>query len=287
MEIISINKVNSFNANTQVSKEGPEPAAQRTTPNDSIGSGHRRLRTETCFQQAVCLLQTPQNSEFDELAAVILKYGDDPIFYAAKANDKHAVDKLIDIGGNLTRALSGAIAGKNTELVYHLIEQRKAPIGSSIDWAIDTDWWEMVDYLIRKGGTIPAPFGSFKYPNRLRQLLERGAKFPEENDYPQRVLFPEIFSDKFDKNLRVSIFDSLTKDCGIKIDSIFKTYGQNGCVEYTPLSFAVLHNDIDLAKAILKAGANPNKIEGLIAWAQRNKNQEMISLLLQYGAKIR
>ena len=60
--------------------------------------------------------------------------------------------------------------------------------------------------------------------------------------------------------------------------------------ESTPLLWAVIDNDLPKVKELLSLGANPNITNvhsNPLEVAVRNKNKEMVSLLLSYGAEIR
>ncbi|TSJ80112.1 MAG: ankyrin repeat domain-containing protein (plasmid) [Candidatus Cardinium sp.] len=60
--------------------------------------------------------------------------------------------------------------------------------------------------------------------------------------------------------------------------------------ESTPLLWAVIDNDLPKVKELLSLGANPNITNvhsNPLEIAVRNKNKEMVSLLLSYGAEVR
>lgn len=237
------------------------------------------------------------NPSSDDVAALIIKYsgtdGLPALFHAAENNDMDAVKSLLMFGGDSRYALYGSIRGRHMPLLQWLVEEYKVPFINS-DWVTywnSTCWWEGFDYLIKKGGNIPAL--DYYLPcsysiHVLRGLVERGAKFSSVFDIG--LMYQMIFAKDFNPTLRTLIFESLNKNCGLPVDASFKYFGVNPLQPstYTPLTFAVEHNDFATAKALLNLGADPN-LQGWgfppLKWAVINQNTQMIAMLISYGAK--
>ncbi len=240
--------------------------------------------------------------EAEEIAALILKYKGS-LYRAAAADDLYAVEKFLKCGGDSQQAFHGALTGQSMSILKYLFENSKispVKINSDKSWPYSwkLEWWAGLDYLVGKGVTVPFLdyffFGNNQQiPAVLRGLISRGSKFSP--NYQPR--WDSLFQEGFDAVLRIKILESLRIDCGLNVDGTFKLYSRpssnNGC---TPLIFAVINKDIGLAKTLLELGADPNlgaeHMRGTRGstpmWyaTHLTKNQEMIALLITYGAKM-
>lgn len=190
-----------------------------------------------------------------------------------------------------------------------------------------TAWWEGLDYLLSRGEKIPdldsfLSSYSEKTPETLLGLISRGAKFSA--GYNSGNAYQAIFSEKFSPQLRFNIFNALKKECNPPINQLFRVLAMNARlpidryptwarrsdaqwmpifpekydigahgvgvnihIECSPLEFAVLNKDIQLATALLKLGADPNiNSFSPIKCAKDRQDAAMIALLIQYGAKV-
>jgi len=275
-------------------------------------SGQRRLRTEINSQSLKLLKQLELNSKTEQeninaVADLIIKYTESPgesaTYNAAKANDLNAVKKFLKHGGSIKKAFQGALIGKNMPILRYLMENEKlspSSINSDGGWFIywNDAWWEGLDYLLTKQVAIPELdhyFSSFsqKTPEVLSGLIKRGARFsPKFN--ASWISQIGIFSPDFDQELRIKIFQSLTRKSNYPTNHTFKYNNPLG-EAFTPLIYAICHDDIELAKMLLELGADPNLgVEYMpgargsvpLWFARLRSNQEMITLLIRYGAKV-
>jgi len=170
---------------------------------------------------------------------------------------------------------------------------------------------EIFDLLLKKGANanaknyynqtplFVASQNSYYY---TEQLLKKGANVNIVDFQGQTPLFSTIINQLFTENLDFKIIDLLLKyGANINVQMIppksWKPPENSPVVievdteneGATPLMFAVMVNNIEMVKYLLKHGANPNiktkKGETALSLAKREGFTEIIKLLKQYSKK--
>lgn len=283
------------------------------------GAGQRRLRTETV---ALSLPKTMaiDPREAEEIAQLIMKYtnprtGASAIFNAAQANDDYAVKKLLSYGGDPKEALRGSIYGKSMNLMKYLVENVGAKIENPFYFISSAEWWDGFDYLAGRGEAVPYDYlldTHFIYPNIIRQLVARGAKFDSNRltNFWERK--DQFCSDNYSRNSLNEIINAYSRESRIPLNEYFDINnmqqnwiknlkekhllhirsikgprGNWGIEQCTPLQYAIICNDMALTETLLKAGADPNfENSSPMKMAKAIGNIKMIGLLIRYGAKV-
>jgi ankyrin repeat protein len=189
------------------------------------------------------------------------------------------ISELIAKGAEPNLALEFAAKNEDDNLFNHLLKFN-ADINQALYWAVEYERMELVQKLVKEGGLLK---------NRISTLDNGEVKLNNE-DWDIRI-----------SNVAFSENDSLKKLVLNITDGTF--YSKNQIREVTcepsALIEAVKDQNIKAVEFMLKTGADPNEFcwpeepwnndncaRGVALFAAKNnEHQEMINLLLEYGAK--
>ncbi len=219
-------------------------------------------------------------------------YKRSPLFYA---KNKELIDYWISMGCDLNAPDQ---YGKNV-LIYQLAD--KSYSDENIKYLIEQK--ANVNFNEGKGKLTPlaVALSSNRSKDIVNLLISKGAKLENYNNTSNfyfHVNTPEQVEFLKSKNLSPDI--ETTNGLRIKIPAIksnnVEISEDESCVVKSPLAKAVVKNNLELTKALLKAGANPvnsyaiidnafsTKVSVLRYSITINKNKEIRDLLIEHGA---
>lgn len=203
------------------------------------------------------------------------------VFYDEHKNDPslaNEISELISQGANPNLALSYAAHNGKTELFNQLLDNQ-ASIDEALYWAVEYERMELVRKLVQNGAQLKSKVtyvsgGQVFFEDELAERYSNVAF--SNNDELKEMLIPVTDGTVYSNNRRMEI----TCDPSVFIKT-------------------VKEQNIETVEFMLKTGADPNEYcmpeepwnsdncaRGVaLAAAKRNEHQEMIDLLLEFGAK--